>query len=188
MSNPANRFGEQTEPGTKKLKYTKRHINGIYGVAWEGDGSKNDLAKMNPESSRSKWPKTYILVNWDIEGKGVKTWETRQTIRARWGTKVADQSIFEAACEKERTGCRSVGVSFFRGLQSSRFQDSDLATLVVMSILGLIPFLLSTILLGGEALLRNVAILTLRARRLRPWTQILGPVIVSPSHGIVLIN
>jgi hypothetical protein len=30
-----------------------------------------------------------------------KTWETRQTLRTRWGKKLADKVIFQAACKAE---------------------------------------------------------------------------------------
>ncbi|KAF3037138.1 hypothetical protein E8E11_001063 [Didymella keratinophila] len=114
VSLPQNRFGDHKIEGTNRWKFTKRHIRAIYGVAWEGQGNgdvEEDLKLIEPRENRPRWPSTYILIAWvtgtyvDANGEEqervVKTWETRATLRSRWGTKSADKSIYAAACESE---------------------------------------------------------------------------------------
>ena len=108
-----NRFGDR-KLDNDKWEFTKRHMRSIYGVAWEGAGtgdSAADLKLIEPYEGRPRWPGTYILVAWvtgtylDTNGaskeKIEKAWETRATLRARWGTKSADENIYKAACEAE---------------------------------------------------------------------------------------
>ncbi|KAH7363526.1 hypothetical protein B0T11DRAFT_329497 [Plectosphaerella cucumerina] len=78
VSNPNNRYGD------KKLfsghyKYTKRHIIGIWGVAWEGADAgacMDDLDRIDPAKVTDKWPTTFVLVMWNIDGEHKKAWET----------------------------------------------------------------------------------------------------------------
>ncbi|KAG9196817.1 hypothetical protein G6514_004065 [Epicoccum nigrum] len=108
-----NRFGDR-KLDNDKWEFTKRHMRSIYGVAWEGAGtgdSAADLKLIEPYEGRPRWPGTYVLVAWvtgtylDTSGaskeKIEKAWETRATLRARWGTKSADENIYKAACEAE---------------------------------------------------------------------------------------
>lgn len=108
-----NRFGDR-KLDNDKWEFTKRHMRSIYGVAWEGAGtgdSAADLRLIEPYEGRPRWPGTYVLVAWvtgtylDTNGaskeKIEKAWETRATLRARWGTKSADENIYKAACEAE---------------------------------------------------------------------------------------
>ena len=108
-----NRFGDR-KLDNDKWEFTKRHMRSIYGVAWEGAGtgdSAADLKLIEPYEGRPRWPGTYVLVAWvtgtylDTNGaskeKIEKAWETRATLRARWGTKSADENIYKAACEAE---------------------------------------------------------------------------------------
>lgn len=108
-----NRFGDR-KLDNDKWEFTKRHMRSIYGVAWEGAGtgdSAADLKLIKPYEGRPRWPGTYVLVAWvtgtylDTNGaskeKIEKAWETRATLRARWGTKSADENIYKAACEAE---------------------------------------------------------------------------------------
>ena len=108
-----NRFGDR-KLDNDKWEFTKRHMRSIYGVAWEGAGtgdSAADLKLIEPYEGRPRWPGTYVLVAWvtgtylDANGaskeKIEKAWETRATLRARWGTKSADENIYKAACEAE---------------------------------------------------------------------------------------
>ncbi|KAH7141597.1 hypothetical protein B0J13DRAFT_526832 [Dactylonectria estremocensis] len=63
VSNPYNRYGDN-RLDNGKYRYMKRHILGIFGVAFEGSTSsiyKSDLDLINPELVK-KWRITYILV------------------------------------------------------------------------------------------------------------------------------
>lgn len=100
VSNQENRYGEKMENG--KYKYTGRHILGIYGVAWTRnlDVSPHELDSIDPQ--RKKKPSTYVLVKWKIDGKEIKSWETRTCIRRLWKKlEKADQAIYNAALEAE---------------------------------------------------------------------------------------
>ncbi|KAM0274361.1 hypothetical protein ACHAQH_007927 [Verticillium albo-atrum] len=100
VTNSENRYGDKKLPNGK-WKYTKRHIIGIWGVAWECPvGCKDDLDLINPDEV-DKWPTTYVLIMWDIGGERKKVWETRSSLRSRWTKKGADAAIYEAACEAE---------------------------------------------------------------------------------------
>ncbi|KAH6883885.1 hypothetical protein B0T10DRAFT_463250 [Thelonectria olida] len=104
VSNPNNRYGDELLDNGK-FKYTKRHIRGIFGVAWKGSGvgvSRDDLDCINPDIVQN-WRNspTYVLIAWDIDGEIKKTWETRACLRDRWGKKDADIAIYEAAVEAE---------------------------------------------------------------------------------------
>jgi hypothetical protein len=88
-------------------KYTKRHIKGIFGVAWKvsstGKDREDDLDLINPDLV-TKWTDvpSYILIAWDLEqGQVKKCWEPRATLRSRWGKKDADVAIYEAAVTAE---------------------------------------------------------------------------------------
>ncbi|KAF3031456.1 hypothetical protein E8E12_001078 [Didymella heteroderae] len=108
VSNQDNRLGDK-KVGTK-WKYTRRHMKSIYGVAWMSAGvdpSQDDLELLNPNASRRRWVRTYILVAWEIPDETGKLfitmkWEPRSALRARWGGKQADQAIYQAACEAEK--------------------------------------------------------------------------------------
>ncbi|TLS21241.1 uncharacterized protein PpBr36_10454 [Pyricularia pennisetigena] len=85
VSNQENRYGEKME--NSKRKYSGRHILGIYGVAW---------------TRAEKKPTTYVLVKWNINGKKIKSWETRSYIRRLWKkSDKADQAIHNAAVKAE---------------------------------------------------------------------------------------
>jgi len=103
VSNIHNRYGDDRLTNGA-FQYTKRHILAIYGVAWEGAGTgdpAHDLDLINPNRVEKRWPITYVLIAWDVDGTTRKAWEPRQALRARWKQKVADKAIFEAACEAE---------------------------------------------------------------------------------------
>ncbi|TLD03283.1 uncharacterized protein PgNI_12299 [Pyricularia grisea] len=97
-----NRYGESMENG--KYKYTGRNMLGIFGVAWTPN-SPNELETIDPQrkkESHAKWNTTYVLVKWKIDGKEIKSWETRTCIRRLWKRKeIADQAIYDAALEAE---------------------------------------------------------------------------------------
>ncbi|KAG7103692.1 hypothetical protein HYQ44_017780 [Verticillium longisporum] len=100
VTNSENRYGDKKLP-SGKWRYTKRHIIGIWGVAWACPiGCQNDLDLINPDIV-DKWPTTYVLIMWDIDGNRKKSWETRSSLRNRWTKKDADAAIYEAACEAE---------------------------------------------------------------------------------------
>ncbi|KAM0272844.1 hypothetical protein ACHAQH_008558 [Verticillium albo-atrum] len=100
ITNSENRYGDK-KLSNGRWKYTKRHIIGIWGVAWECPvGCKDDLDLINP-AEVDKWPTTYVLIMWDIGGERKKVWETRSSLRNRWTKKGADSAIYEAACEAE---------------------------------------------------------------------------------------
>ena len=105
VSLTGNRHGDEKTPGGRFV-YTKRHILGIWGVAWKGyelEPSWDDLDLINPAKERkSQRTIVYVLIEWDMgNGETKKTWETRSAMRARWGTKDADTGIFKAALEAE---------------------------------------------------------------------------------------
>ncbi|KAJ4190442.1 hypothetical protein NW755_005584, partial [Fusarium falciforme] len=104
VSNPNNRYGDKLSD-SGKFKYTKRHIRGIFGVAWKAAGprvSRHDLDCINPDLVDNwRGVPTYVLIAWDINGDIQKTWETRACLRDRWGKKDADIAIYEAAAEAE---------------------------------------------------------------------------------------
>ncbi|KAM0490992.1 hypothetical protein ACHAPB_009214 [Verticillium nonalfalfae] len=100
VTNSENRYGDKKLP-SGKWRYTKRHIIGIWGVAWACPiGCQNDLNLINPDIVE-KWPTTYVLIMWDIDGNRKKSWETRSSLRNRWTKKDADDAIYRAACEAE---------------------------------------------------------------------------------------
>ncbi|OAP53880.1 hypothetical protein AYL99_11902 [Fonsecaea erecta] len=81
VSNPTNRFGDKKLPNGN-LEFTKRHIRGIYGVAWEGSGEafEDDLTLIDPEvagKDGDKWIPTYVWIGWDVAGTVRKAWEPR---------------------------------------------------------------------------------------------------------------
>ena len=109
ISNQDNRLSDR-KVGTK-WEFTRRHLKSIYGVAWmtENDHpSQDDLDLLDPDASRKRWVRTYVLVAWEIPGpeRGQfvtkMTWEPRSALRARWGGKQADKAIYQAACEAEK--------------------------------------------------------------------------------------
>ncbi|KAH7363639.1 hypothetical protein B0T11DRAFT_298873 [Plectosphaerella cucumerina] len=98
----ARKYEERTKNDEDPHKYTKRHIIGVWGVAWEcPDGCAHDLDLINPDVGTGRWPATFVLVMWDIDGEQKKAWETRTTLRNRWTKKGADAAIYAAACEAE---------------------------------------------------------------------------------------
>lgn len=99
VSNARNRCGEQTDQNGKRI-FTKYHIKDICGVAWAGaDGTEfeEDLDLIDPDIFRKRYPHTYILVRWQRNNEITECWETRGTLRVRWGAKNADKKIFQAA-------------------------------------------------------------------------------------------
>jgi hypothetical protein len=99
VSNAENRLGEVKNA---QNKYTYRHCK-IIAVAWKPVGfgpSRQDLDLINPaEDPNYRTVPTYCLVKWE---NGQIRWETRATIRNRYGKEKADKGIFQAAvaCEK----------------------------------------------------------------------------------------
>jgi len=99
VSHPKYRKGDKTDEDGGLL-YTKYDMEDIYGVAWQGIGlepSREDLDLINPDLVTTRWRTTYVKVGWIIEGKIVKRWEPRQSVRVRWGDEFADLAIFVAA-------------------------------------------------------------------------------------------
>jgi hypothetical protein len=130
FSNADNRHGD--EKSGKAFKYTKRHIKGIFGVAWKHDTEipeVENLDLIDPEQVKSwRHMPTYILIAWQVGDVIKKTWEPRQALRARWGTKAADEAIYKAAEEAEsRFAMAQTG----ERIAKSRSPSSGLADLLV---------------------------------------------------------
>ncbi|KAH7363647.1 hypothetical protein B0T11DRAFT_282976 [Plectosphaerella cucumerina] len=115
FSNSHNRYGDQKQQNGKWM-YTRRHILGLFGVAWRGSNAHGqDVEDLNPAQLKlqnKSWRdvNTKVLVAWQIGDEVKKTWETRSCLRNRW--KDADEIIYQAAKEAEarydeaRTGTR----------------------------------------------------------------------------------
>ena len=121
VTNSQNRKGEKRVKDTNKLKYTKRHIVGIYGVSYKAtsrtpfpgepsyealnqkrlDKTNDELKKKNEKPFR--FIGCHVRVGWKINGKIVKTWELRGALRdsSRWKKITADDAIYEAAKSAE---------------------------------------------------------------------------------------
>ena len=103
-TNPNNRLGDVRRPDGKYL-YT--HIICLRVVAWKSQYPENPREDLNlihwDEAMRpvKRFPSTYILVDWLTDHGVQRCWETRATIRNRWGSKRADKSIYQAAYEAE---------------------------------------------------------------------------------------
>lgn len=110
ISNSEIRFGDAKNLNGKR-KYTKRHIYGLYGVAWNANNKSgadavdlidpDGLKMLDGSLGKKRWPDTYVLIAWNIDGRMLKKWEPRSTLRVRWGTKEADIAIHKAAVEQE---------------------------------------------------------------------------------------
>ncbi|KAK8038382.1 hypothetical protein PG994_015149 [Apiospora phragmitis] len=133
ISNSEIRFGSVKNPNGR-LKYTKRHIDGLYGVAWNAINRSgadavdlidpDELQMLDGSLGKKRWPDTYVLIAWNIDGKIQKKWEPRSALRARWGTKEADIAIHKAAVEQE---CRYEEATTGRRPQLSRSPSVGLA-------------------------------------------------------------
>ncbi|KAE9987532.1 hypothetical protein EG328_002517 [Venturia inaequalis] len=108
-----NRRGHlKVNENSTERKYTRRHINRILAVAWQGKiattadeefDRSEDLDLINPaiKPDKTKYPRTYVYVRWLIDGEFVKTWEPRTELQVRYGAKLANDIIFTAAKEQE---------------------------------------------------------------------------------------
>ena len=108
-----NRRGHlKVHENSTERKYTRRHINRILAVAWQGKiattaddefDRSEDLDLINPaiKPDKTKYPRTYVYVRWLIDGEFVKTWEPRTELQVRYGAKLANDIIFTAAKEQE---------------------------------------------------------------------------------------
>ncbi|CAI6047462.1 unnamed protein product [Clonostachys chloroleuca] len=63
-----------------------------------GLGASSDALDVIDPDPVSNWRS--VFQQWDIDGEKIKRWETRQTLRRRWGNKSADK-IFASAVEAE---------------------------------------------------------------------------------------
>lgn len=105
ISNPMNRIGEIRHPKTGKYLYTRRHIKNIRAVAFEGLPNRAALSSIKPAKDPKPWPTTYFIITWsidcEVQGKEIRkheprrhdSWETRTTLRNRYGKKAADKII-----------------------------------------------------------------------------------------------
>ncbi|RYP53364.1 hypothetical protein DL768_001609 [Monosporascus sp. mg162] len=104
VSNPKNRLGEVLDDDGD-IKYKDWHLRHIIGVAWRGTGlrpTRDDVDLINPNLVNNwKDVHTYVLVIWKFDGVKEQRWETRSTVRRRWGTAKADMAIYIAALEAE---------------------------------------------------------------------------------------
>jgi hypothetical protein len=101
----------------EKMAWDSRHIEGLYGVAFTDGGSKDPLHWIKPDTYKfgdgERWKSDYVLVGWDCDGNGIdvkKCWETRSTLRERWGSKDADIAIYNAAKESQDKFDKTIGV------------------------------------------------------------------------------
>ncbi|KAF2844517.1 hypothetical protein T440DRAFT_473342 [Plenodomus tracheiphilus IPT5] len=92
----------------------KLRANDIYGIAWQGGNShfEQDLAMIDPErlkKEKKKFPPTYVLIGWEVNGSIQKEWETRTTARARFGgSKKVDDIIYRIARRVEMKYQKSI--------------------------------------------------------------------------------
>jgi hypothetical protein len=106
VTNSANRNGDMKDPRTGKKRYGRRHIEGIYGVAFAEDRDNypdNPEARLDPTNGCTDH--VYVLINWDISLNKIyteKKWEPRTALRERYGKEEADKLIFKAASQSER--------------------------------------------------------------------------------------
>ena len=103
ITNSDNRLGEQKIH--KKYVFGTEHVVDIYGVAWRpGKHTKQSVEILNPdnEDRPAQYPHTYLLILWEKDNQRFKTWETRTTLRQRWGHAEADYEIYSAACEAQK--------------------------------------------------------------------------------------
>ncbi|KAH8726700.1 hypothetical protein GQ44DRAFT_152341 [Phaeosphaeriaceae sp. PMI808] len=113
INNLLNRRGHlKVNENSTERKYTRRHINRILAVAWQGSIATTaddeydrleDLDLIDPaiKPDKTKYPRTYVYVRWLIDGEFVKTWEPRTELQVRYGAKLANDIIFTAAKEQE---------------------------------------------------------------------------------------
>ncbi|KAF2197902.1 hypothetical protein GQ43DRAFT_494748 [Delitschia confertaspora ATCC 74209] len=111
-----NRFGEKKDD-RDKIIYTKRHLKAVYGVPLDLEKHhtvERALEELNPDTLRDRWETVHILVGWDLllNGEITKAWETRTSLRQRWGKDNADRIIYEAACRAEKRYQEGGGASF----------------------------------------------------------------------------
>jgi len=134
-SSTNNTLGEARSEDGISLKYGIDDILGVIGVAVACVGrspSRDDVEAINPKFI-SKWRgiETRLLIVWMVGGteeKPVvkKAWETRSTLRRRWG-KDTDQNIYDAAVTAEdryEYGQTEAG----RTIAASRSPSVDLLT------------------------------------------------------------
>lgn len=107
VTSKLNRPGEWRETDMSTLKYGKRHVLGLYGVAYAVPRNMEDpLEPLDPDkcsSSDSRRNDVYVLVGWDFEltqKDPVLKWETRTRLIDLW-KEDADPSIYEAAAESQ---------------------------------------------------------------------------------------
>jgi hypothetical protein len=102
MSFAANRLGDEMVGKTYKLN--SPHFAGISGVIWLRKprcSMEDNLALLNPElrgpghGTKKRLALTYVRVVWQINGKDVRSWETRKTVRRV--DPDADLKIYHAA-------------------------------------------------------------------------------------------
>ena len=110
VSNKAYGYGRAIDDAGD-WKYQKHsHVVGIFGVAWKHDNSSNhseNVDLMNPDNywkgCQEVMPNTYVLLVWKIDGKRLKSWETRTVVRRLWGNNAeADNDIYKAARVQEK--------------------------------------------------------------------------------------
>jgi hypothetical protein len=122
VTNPRNRKGEKRSRDNT-LKYTANHLVCIYGVAFKATKNpfpdypayeamnqeryvKENIRRRNGETHEERKALRFIgchvRVGWLINGKHVKTWELRETFRARW-KKTANNIIYEAVKIAEKS-------------------------------------------------------------------------------------
>lgn len=76
--------------------FTEHDIRGVWGIAFDvidAESFEDEPELINPTTVH-RMPPTYVLIKWAGVGK---RWETRGTLRDRWGKKRADIELYRAA-------------------------------------------------------------------------------------------
>lgn len=85
----------------RRWRYTRRHFVMIVGVAFEDNGFDDPMEELKPKEpgETRRYRPIQIKVKWLINGKYLKTWELRGTVRRLMGSKpeLGDRAIYIAA-------------------------------------------------------------------------------------------
>jgi hypothetical protein len=118
IKNLENRRGHRKpHQDSKEFTYTRKDIDRILAVAWEGD-----IELINPASKLQKrFPPTYVYIRWKKNDKYERTWETRTDLGGRYGNKLANNTIDACAQEQEaRYSSAKAGINIAESKSPSR--------------------------------------------------------------------